>query len=154
MRLKWKGQSLCLMIAFLSAQVLAGDEPKSSDSEQHTVYEYVTCAVYYRMLIGALKSNPSDLSSLEDVYLDQMNRAISQGRRAARKEWGAQDADKEFDLEWQSEYGEMITEIDKNYSKIRKLKMKYADSCDQITSTGEQIKLTGTPVLPALALLD
>lgn len=155
MRLKGKKSSLCLLVVFLSVQALAQDDIKVSDSDKYTVYEYVTCAVYFRMLIGALKRNASDLSSLEDIHMDQMNRAIRLGKQAAIKEWGDEDAEKEFDLEWQSEYGEMITEIDRNFAKIRLLKMKYAELCDQMSnSIDEPIKLTTAPILPRLVLLD
>jgi|TARA_Y100000310_G_scaffold302039_1_gene339018 hypothetical protein len=145
MRVKRKGRSLCLIVVLLAGQVLAEDDPEGGVSKQFTVYEYVTCAVYFRMLIGALRSNRSDLSSLEDVYMDQMNRAMARGKQAAIKEWGAEDADKEFDLEWQSEYSEMVAEIDRNFTRIRELKMKYAKFCDQMTGTEEQIKITTAP---------
>lgn len=155
MRLKGKKCSLWLVLVFLSVQVLAQDDTKAGDTHKYTVYEYVTCAVYFRMLIGALKRNAADLSSLEDIHMDQMNRAIRLGKLAAIEEWGEEDAKKEFDLEWQSEYGEMIAEIDRNFAKIRLLKMKYADLCDQMSnSTDELIKLTAASILPRQVLLD
>ncbi len=84
---KWKIGSLLMWVAFLSVQGVAEDNPKGSETQRYSVYEYVTCAVYFRMLIGALKTNETDLSSLEDVYVDLMNRAITSGRQAARSDY-------------------------------------------------------------------
>jgi hypothetical protein len=143
-----------LLLALLSVHVSAGDRQPGSDTQKYTVDQYLTCAVYYRMLIGALKISESDLSSLEDVYMDRMNKAIQAGRKAAIAEWGAADADREFDQEWQVIYGEMSADIDRNFTRIRILKMKYADRCDQMgESSDKPIKITAAPV-PALALLD
>ena len=137
-----------LLLALLSADVSAGDHQPGSDPQKYDVDEYLTCAVYYRMLIGALKVNKSDLSSLEDVYMDRMNKAIQAGRKAAIAEWGAADADKEFDQEWKIIYGEMSADIDRNFTRIRILKMKYADRCDQMgESRDKPIKITAAPAL-------
>jgi len=144
-----------LLVAFMAVQVIAQDPSKGTEPPKYSVYEYVTCAVYFRMLIGALKINTNDLSTLEDVYKDQMNRTIQAGRQLARQEWGEEDADKEFDLEWKSVYGDMSDQIDKNFTKIRRLKMRYADRCDQMgKSTEKHIKLTAAPAITALLSSD
>lgn len=139
-----------LLLALLSVAAIAQDHPMGSESQRYSVYEYVTCGVYFRMLIGALKIKANDLSSLEEVYMDQMNRAIRAGRHAAKDEWGEKDADEEFDLEWKTVYGEMSTEIDRNFTKIRRLKMKYADRCSQMGKNKDnQIKLSAAPAFSA-----
>lgn len=109
------------------------DPAANDDAGEYEMYDYVTCAVYFRMIVGSMSArNGSDLGTLVEIEREKMNKAMALGRASANEEYGAAMADEMFDSQWRDVLADMTDQINRNYQNIHRLKYRYEDRCETI----------------------
>lgn len=95
--------------------------------------EYVTCAVYFRMVVGSMSPRYGrDLGALADIEKEKMTRAIELGRERAVAEFGSDLATEMFDSEWRAVLADMTDQINRNYENVSNLKVRYDRRCEAL----------------------
>jgi hypothetical protein len=88
----------------------------------------MTCAVYYRMLAGALTSR--DMGVLADLEQEKMDRAITLARASAAALYGKEAAEAKFLDKWKQLLDDMMVAINHNYQNVMLLKSRYRERCE------------------------
>ncbi len=92
--------------------------------------DYTTCAVYYRMSIGAMK-NRGNVQALEAEEREKMNVLIAKAKEVGIDEFGDEAFMEEmFQDEWEAVLAEMTDQINRNYANFSRIKYKYKNRCE------------------------
>ena len=91
--------------------------------------DHLTCAVYHRMLIGALKSKGMDQLTLADR--EQMQVQIELAKLAGNAEFEA-FTETQFNGDWAEKFNLMTRQINSNYQNLYSLKARYKDQCKEL----------------------
>ena len=95
--------------------------------------DYVTCAVYYRMVVGSMSPRHGrDLGPLADIARDKMSTAIELARSSAAGEFGKEHAEEKFQSAWRATLNDMTDQINRNYDNITLLRSRYGNRCEQL----------------------
>lgn len=109
----------------------AGVEDAEVTSSPVPASEYVTCAVYFRMVVGSMSSRYGrDLAALAEVEKDKMNLLMTQARQAIAREYGSELAEEMFQEEWQYALAKLTDEMNRNYEFINRLRYRYDNRCE------------------------
>lgn len=113
--------------------MLCLDAVEASDSPPGSMDDYVTCAVYYRMIVGSLSSRfGSDLAELVNIQKENMYKMMVMARSAATEEYGKDLGEDLFQDQWQAIFMDMTDQINRNYDNIAKLKYRYNQRCRKL----------------------
>lgn len=128
--------ALSAVVTFLigtPGDALAAGKEADEQATAYPMYEYVTCAVYFRMIVGSMSGRQrSGLGPLVDVEKEKMNRAMALGRTKARAEYGEEMAAEMFDTEWRAILADMTDQINRNYDNVNRLKYRYDNRCEDL----------------------
>jgi len=95
--------------------------------------DYVTCAVYFRMVAGSMSPRYGrNLGALADIEKEKMGKLIELGRKSAEVEFGTEMATDMFDSEWRAALADMTDQINRNYENVSKLKARYERRCEAL----------------------
>lgn len=112
--------SLLIMLSVSPARAL--------DAGAATFEDYATCAVYFRMVVGGMRSRgASALASIEQEKMDRMIE-MAKGKAAAGED---------FNAAWRRILADMTDTINRNYQNVSRLKYRYDDRCETLLSTSE-----------------
>jgi len=112
---------------------LAFAGPGEAGADDPSMDQYVTCAVYYRMLVGSFSSRYGrGLDAMADINREKMDKAIKLGKAAAVHEHGQALADEKFNAAWADVLAVMTDEINRNYDNISRIKYKYRNGCEKL----------------------
>lgn len=127
---------LCLLPCVLvPAQAAASEDSRAS---QYVMYELVTCAVYFRMVVGSMSPRYGrDLGALLETERDKMNKLMALARVRAAAEYGEDMAEEMFQSEWRAILGEMTDQINRSYENISRLRTRYDARCEKMAAAGE-----------------
>ena len=100
-----------------------------ASAAQPTYNNHLTCAVYHRMLIGALKSKGMDQLTLADR--EQMQVQIELAKLAGNAESEA-FSEAQFKEDWAERLNVMTEQINSNYQNLYSLKARYKDQCKEL----------------------
>ena len=91
--------------------------------------DHLTCAVYHRMLIGALNSKGLEQLTLSDK--EQMQDQIELAKLAGNNEFEAY-TQTQFNEDWAEKLSVMTKQINSNYQNLYLLKARYRDHCKEL----------------------
>lgn len=97
-----------------------------ASSAQPDYNDHLNCAVYHRMLIGALKSKGLDELTLADR--EKMQAQIELAKRAGKAESDT-FSQAQFNEDWAETLNVMSTQINSNYQNLYVLKARYQNHC-------------------------
>ena len=92
--------------------------------------DYTTCAVYHRMMAGAMRRK-GNLGALVEVQIEKMNQFVELAKKSSRQEYGLELGEEIFNEEWAAIQAEMTDQINRNYENISRLRLRYQASCNQ-----------------------
>lgn len=121
-------------VLFLTAALAL---PHHAAAESASMHQYVTCAVYYRMLVGAFNSRGQDLDLMAEMSRERLEVAMKLAREVGAAEYGEEMAEEIFLEQWQDTLAGMTDEINRNYNNISRIKYKYKDRCEQLIPAQE-----------------
>lgn len=126
----------CLLAMFLLCSPAWSAEDEDEAASIVGMSDYVTCAVYFRMVAGSMSPRYGrDLGALADVEKEKMNRLIELGRKSAKAEFGTDMATEMFDSEWRAALADMTDQINRNYENVNKLKVRYDRRCEALVKS-------------------
>ena len=111
---------LAFIIVACPTEILKAEESMSG---------YTTCAVYHRMMAGAMRRN-GNLSSLADLEVDKMGLFVRRAKRLSVEMYGEELGEEIFNEEWAAIQLDMTDMINRNYDNISRLRVRYKESCD------------------------
>lgn len=97
--------------------------------------EVTTCAVYFRMVAGAMRQSQS-LAALFALEEAKMHQLIRQARRQAAADFGAGNAEQQFQSSWKAALSTLTTEMNANYDNVGTLKYLYDERCEKLIADG------------------
>ncbi|MBD3648300.1 MAG: hypothetical protein HUJ31_12805 [Pseudomonadales bacterium] len=111
--------------------------PPHASAESPSMHQYVTCAVYYRMLTASFSSRYGrGLDAMADINRERMDKAMALAREAGEAEYG-EEAEDIFLEQWRQTLGAMTAEINHNYDNISRIKYKYKGRCEALIPVEE-----------------
>jgi hypothetical protein len=115
-----------------------------SDLPEGSMDDYVTCAVYYRMIAGSMSSRyGSGQDELATIPKENMALMMELARSSATEEFGEEFGEELFQDQWRAIFTEMTDQINRNYDNIAKLKYRYDKRCRRL---GGKSPVIGAPV--------
>ena len=102
--------------------------PIEASQAGESMASYTTCAVYHRMMVGAMRSS-ANLQALSDSHMEQMNDYIALAKKASYDDYGEELGEELFNDEWADIQAEMTDRINRNYVNISRLKFRYQERC-------------------------
>jgi hypothetical protein len=125
------------IILLLGLHAAAATEPQVS------MDDYLTCAVYYRMVVGSMSSRfGSGQDELARIPKENMTLMMELARSRAAEEFGEEFGEELFQDQWRDVFKEMTDQINRNYENIAKLKYRYDGRCRKL---GGKSSVIGTP---------
>ncbi len=100
-----------------------------ASAAQSNYNNHLTCAVYHRMLIGAL--NSKGLDELTVSEREKMQDQIELANRAGVSESAAFNQS-QFNEDWAEKFSLMTAQINSNYQNLYRLKNRYQNSCKEL----------------------
>ena len=119
---------------YLAALALVSQAPFVLAEQQKApgMSEYVTCAVYFRMIAGSIQSHAGPDSVLADLAKGKMSTLADAARASAAKEFGTEHAEDKFDAAWRATLKDMTDQINRNYDNVTHLRYRYGDRCEAL----------------------
>lgn len=102
--------------------------PIGAPQAGESMASYTTCAVYHRMMVGAMRSS-ANLQVLADKHMELMNDYIALAKKASDDDYGEELGEELFNDEWAAIQAEMTDRINRNYVNISRLKYRYQERC-------------------------
>ena len=116
--------ALCLYCLILALTTL----PFWSLIAEESMTRYTICAVYHRMMVGAMRQK-GNLGALADVHMERMNLFLEQAKRSSHEEYGEELGEEIFSDEWAAIQSDMTDQINRNYNNISRLRLRYQVPC-------------------------
>lgn len=126
-----KISSGCIALALLGWLSMAHAQDKPAHAAT-AMQDYVTCAVYFRMVAGAIEANAGQDSVLADLPKGKMSDLSDAARSSAAKAFGDAHAEAKFEAAWRKTLARMTDEINRNYRNITQLRVRYGDHCGRL----------------------
>lgn len=101
---------------------------RALDDDAAAFEDYATCAVYFRMVVGGMRSRGA--TALASVEQEKMDRMIELAKEGAA-------AEEQFDAAWRRILADMTDIINRNYSNVSRLKYRYDERCEALLSASE-----------------
>ena len=119
---------LMATVMALCFETVAATEPAAGSMD-----DYVTCAVYYRMIAGSMSARyGSGQDELATIPKENMALMMEMAQSAATREFGKEFGEELFQDQWRAVFTEMTDQINRNYDNIAKLKYRYDRRCRRL----------------------
>ena len=103
--------------------------PSWTATAEELMSSYTTCAVYHRMMAGAMRRR-GNLDSLFDAEIEKMNFFVERAKQLNRETYGEELGAEIFNDEWAAIQLNMTDMINRNYDNISKLRLRYKERCE------------------------
>ena len=103
--------------------------PSWTATAEELMSSYTTCAVYHRMMAGAMRRK-GNLDSLFDAEVEKMNFFVERAKKLNRETYGEELGDEIFNDEWAAIQLDMTDKINRNYDNVSKLRLRYKENCE------------------------
>lgn len=118
---------------WLTIMTLCFSAVDASEPPQASMNDYVTCAVYYRMIVGSMSSRyGSDQDELAGIPKENMAKMMELAHSAATEEYGREFGEELFQDQWRAVFTDMTDQINRSYDNISKLKYRYDGRCRKL----------------------